>query len=251
MTAGHVALGIIVRLARSGEIAEIARASGHDFLFIDTQHAAFSLETVAHMAQAARGCGIAPLVRVRRFDDPDIGRLLDAGAEGIIVPDVGSAAQAKRAVDAAKFAPLGRRSVPGPFPEFDYRPVPVGDATARLNQTNLLVCMIETVEGLDTVDEIAAVEGVDVLHVGCVDLLQSLGQPGAFGGPAIMGAIDRVAAAARRHGKHLGVGGDRDLARVRSFIAAGARFLTTQTDVALMLAEATRLGAALRGETGA
>ena len=72
MEAGELALGLIVRLARSGDIARIARATGHDFLFIDVQHAIFSLETIGHIAQAALGCGVAPLVRACSVRDPDI-----------------------------------------------------------------------------------------------------------------------------------------------------------------------------------
>src|SRR5437899_1247360 len=116
MAAGDVALGMIVRLARSGDIARIAKTTGHDFIFIDRQHALFSLETVGHIAQAALGCGVAPLVRVRSCDDPDTSLLLDNGATGIVFPDVNSAADARRAVAACKFPPIGKRSVAGAYP---------------------------------------------------------------------------------------------------------------------------------------
>src|SRR5256885_7366246 len=96
MRAGDVALGLIVRLARSGDIARIAKTTGHDFIFIDRQHALFTLETIGHIAQTALGCGVAPLVRVRSCDDPDTAVILDNGATGIVFPDVGSAADAQR-----------------------------------------------------------------------------------------------------------------------------------------------------------
>src|SRR5580704_12057446 len=92
MEADELALGLIVRLSRSGDIARIARATGHDFLFIDAQHAIFSLETIGHIAQAALGCGVAPLVRVRSVRDPNIALMLDCGATGIVVPDVNTVA---------------------------------------------------------------------------------------------------------------------------------------------------------------
>src|ERR1700744_1341100 len=88
MEANELALGLIVRLARSGDIARLAQSSGHDFIFIDTQHAIFSLETIAHIAQAALGLGVAAFVRVRSCRDADIPVLLDAGITGIVVPDV-------------------------------------------------------------------------------------------------------------------------------------------------------------------
>src|SRR3954471_11273957 len=107
MKAGQVALGMIVRLARSGDIARIAKTTGHDFIFMDGQHSLFSLETIGHIAQTALGCGVAPLVRVRSCDDPSIALILDNGATGIVFPDVNTPEQARRAVDACKFAPIG------------------------------------------------------------------------------------------------------------------------------------------------
>src|ERR1700680_3018807 len=100
---------MIVRLARSGDVVRIAKSSGHDFIFIDAQHSLFSPETIGAMAQGGLVCGTAVLVRARSCDDPDISLLLDNGVSGIIFPDVETAAQAKRAVDACRFAPVGER----------------------------------------------------------------------------------------------------------------------------------------------
>ena len=111
MQAGDVALGMIVRLSRSGDIALVAKTSGHDFIFIDGQHALFSLETIGHIAQAALGCGVAPLVRVGSCRHPDTSLILDNGAMGIVFPDVNTSADAKAAVDACKFPPIGKRSI--------------------------------------------------------------------------------------------------------------------------------------------
>ncbi len=238
MTAGDVALGMIVRLARSGDIARIAKTTGHDFIFVDRQHSLFTLETVGHIAQAALGCGIAPLVRARSCDDPDVSVILDNGATGIIFPDVNTADDAQRAVNACKFAPIGKRSVGGGYPQFDFRPVPIGEGVKLLNAQTLVVCMIETLEGLANVGEIAAVDGVDVVHVGCNDLLTSMGKPGAFGDPAIVAAVERVIAAAATHEKFAGLGGERDMERQLAFIGKGVRFVTTQTDVGFLMAAA-------------
>ena len=246
MGAGDVALGLIVRLARSGDIARIAKTTGHDFIFIDRQHSLFSLETVGHIAQAALGCGVAPLVRVRSCEDPDISLLLDGGATGIVFPDVSSAADARRAVDACKFPPLGKRSVGGGYPIFDLRPVPVAEGMRLLNESTLVVCMIETREGLANFEEIAAVDGVDVLHVGCNDLLAAMGKPGAFGDPEVVAAVERVIAVAQANGKYAGLGGERDLDRQQAFIRKGVRFVTTQTDVGFLMAAAGERTAQIR-----
>jgi 2-keto-3-deoxy-L-rhamnonate aldolase RhmA len=246
MKAGEVALGMNIRLARSGDIASIARTTGHDFLFLDAQHAIFSLETLAHIAQAARGAGVAPLVRVRSCDDPDTSLLLDAGITGIVFPDVNTAAQARKAVDTAKFPPLGKRSVSGGYSLFDFRTLQLAEVTRTLNENTLVVCMIETREGLANVEEIASIDGVDVIHVGCNDLLVNMGKPGAFGDPEIVAAVERVIAVANAHGKFAGLGGDRNVARQVEFIRKGVKFMTTHTDIGFLMAEASRRTGELR-----
>ena len=246
LRAGDAALGMNIRLGRSADVARVAKATGHDFIFIDTQHSVFGLETIAHIAQAALAIGVAPVVRVRGMDDPDVSLLLDNGVSGIVYPDVGTAAEARRAVEVCRFPPLGRRSVGGGYPHFDYRPMPVAQAMAALNAATLLVCMIETVGGLEHGEQIAAVECIDVLRVGSNDLLTAMGHPAQFDDPAILAAQDRVIAAARAHGKHAGCGGNRDVARQAEAIRRGARFVTTQADIAFLAAAAQDWTAGVR-----
>lgn len=250
MRAGDVALGMLVRLGRSGDIARIAKTTGHDFIFLDVQHAIYSLETIGHIAQAALGCGVAPLVRVRSCHDPDIALMLDCGATGIVVPDVNTVADAQKAVATCKFAPVGRRSVGGLYPALDFKTAPLTETLRVLNNATLLVCMIETVEGLSNVEEIAKVEGIDVLHVGCNDLLSDMGKPGAFGDPMMIAAVEKVMAAAKANGKFSGLGGDRDIERQTRFIRGGVQFVTTQSDIAFLMAEASRRTQTLRGAIG-
>ena len=240
MQAGDVALGMSIRLGRSADVARIAKATGHDFIFIDVQHSIFNLETIGHIAQTALAIGVAPVVRVRGIDDPDVSLLLDNGVTGIVYPDVNTAAEAQRAVDTTKFAPLGRRSVSGGYPMFDYRSIPLAESVPALNEATLVVCMIETLQGLENVEEIAAVDGVDVLHVGSNDLLVNMGKPGRFDDPEIIAAQERVIAAAKANGKYSGCGGNRDVKRQAQAIRKGAQFLTTQTDIAFLAAAAGR-----------
>src|SRR5205807_8285330 len=120
----------------------------------------------------------------------------------------------------------------------DYRAMQLKESIPRLNEVCLLVCMIETVEGLENVEAIAAIDGVDVLHVGSNDLLTNMGKPGQFDDPAIIVAQDRVIAAAKKHGKFAGCGGNRDVARQVEAIRRGAQFVTTQTDIGFLAAAA-------------
>ena len=242
----EVALGMIVRLSRSGEIAKIAAATDHDFIFIDLQHGPFSSETACDIALVAHGCNVAPIVRVRSCDDPDIGRLLDCGVMGIVVPDVATADQARRAVAACRFPPLGRRSMSSTFAALDFRRVPPADAVTILNDNTLVVCMIETLEGVRNLDAIAGVEGVDVLHLGCNDLLTELERPGRFDNPELDDIRTRLIETCRAQDKFAGLGGDKDQARQSDAIQRGVRFITTHSDLAFLATEAGRRASELR-----
>lgn len=246
MQAGEAALGLSVRLARSPDIARIAKATGHDFLFIDVQHSIFNLETIIGIAHTALAIGVAPVVRVRGIDDPDVSLLLDNGVSGIVFPDVNSAEEARRAVARCRFPPVGARSVSGGYPQFDYRSTPISEAVPALDRATLVVCMIETAQGLAALEEIAAVPGVDVIHVGANDLLVSLGKPGRFDDPAVTEAMDRAIAAAAASGIHAGCGGNRDVARQAAAIRRGVRFVTTQTDIGFLTAAAGQWTSGLR-----
>ncbi len=247
---GGAALGLGVRLVRSAEIARIARASGHDFLFLDVQHSLFTLETLGHIAQAALALGVAPVARVRSVRDPDVQALLDNGVTGIVFPDVNTEADARAAVAAVRFAPLGRRSVTGGYPYFDFRAVPPAEALPAVDATTLLVCMIETREGVRNVDAIAAVPGIDVIHMGMNDLLTDMGRPGRYDDAELEDAVARVLAACRAHGKAFGCGGNRDPGAQAAIIRRGAQFLTTQTDIALLSTGATAWAQKVRAAAG-
>lgn len=246
LRAGEVVLGMTVRICRTPDIARIAKSSGHDFIFIDGQHSVFDLETTIAICHTALAIGVAPLVRVRGVDDPDASLLLDNGAAGIIYPDIATATDARKAVDRCKFPPLGKRSVVGGYPQFDYRSLPLAESMQQLNEHCLLVCMIETLEGLRNVESIAAVKGIDVIHLGSNDLLADIGKPGQFDEPDIIAAQERVIKAARDHGIFAGCGGNRDVERQARAIRSGAQFVTTQTDVAFLAASAGQWTNAVR-----
>jgi len=235
---GEVALGMNVRLSRSPDIARIAKASGHDFIFLDTQHSIFNLETVHQIAQTALVIGIAPVVRVKSVNDPDVALLLDNGVTGIVYPDVNTADDARSAVRTCRFAPLGKRSIAGGYPHFDFAAHPPAQIVAELDAACLLVCMIETAEGLANIEEICAVPGIDVIHMGTNDFAASIGKAGQFDDPEVIAAQARVIAAARKHGKYAGCGGNRSVERQVKAIHNGAQFVTTQTDVGFLLASA-------------
>ena len=240
LRAGDVAMGINIRMSRSSDIVRIAKTTGHDFIFIDTQHALFDLQAIGEMAHTAQAIGVCPLVRVRSVDDPDVSLLLDCGVQGIVFPDVNNAAMARKGVETCRFAPRGKRSVGGGYMQFDYRALPLDQMIGALDESTLVICMIETVEGLANVEEIAAVKGVDILHLGTNDLLVNMGIPGQFDHPKAVEAQNRVIAAAKANGIYSGCGGNRDVARQTAAIRNGVQFTTTQTDTAFLVSAATQ-----------
>lgn len=236
---GQLALGLSVRLVRSPEIAKIAKASDHDFLFIDMEHSGLSFETVVDMSVAALDTGVTPIVRVIGHDHWQAARVLDGGAMGVVVPHVDTAAQAEAAVTACKFPPIGHRSMAGGFVHFDFEAVPPAQAAQLHNENVLLAVMVETPLAIENVDAIAAVDGVDVVHIGTNDLLVEMGLAGQFEHPEVTAAYEAVVNACKRHGKVAGLGGVRDPALCKRYLALGFRFMTTHTDLAFLLSAAS------------
>ena len=135
----------------------------------------------------------------------------------------------------------------GGYPHFDYRSVPVAQVMPALDEHCLLVCMIETVEGMKNLDAIAAVDGVDVLHLGSNDLLANMGKPGKFEDPEIIAAQERLIAVCQARGKFAGIGGHRDTARQAELVRKGCLFLTTQSDIGFLMAAASAWTSGVRG----
>jgi 2-dehydro-3-deoxyglucarate aldolase/4-hydroxy-2-oxoheptanedioate aldolase len=133
-----------------------------------------------------------------------LARACDMGAEGLIAPMISTAAQAQRMVDSIKYHPEGKRGVGLQMAHDNYRAAPVTEALANANKRTTVICLIETADGAENVDAIAAIDGVDALWVGHFDLSVSLGIPGDFANPKFEAAMDRIIAAAKKHGKSLG-----------------------------------------------
>jgi 2-keto-3-deoxy-L-rhamnonate aldolase RhmA len=144
------------------------------------------------------------IVRVPSKEYHHIARICDMGAEGVMAPMVGSAAEAKHIVNSMKYHPIGSRGVAPAVAHDDYRPGLVANKLANANKRTTLFTQIETAEGVENVMEIAAVDGVDCLWIGHFDLSVSLGIPGEFDNPKYVKANARIIAAANKHKKALG-----------------------------------------------
>jgi 2-keto-3-deoxy-L-rhamnonate aldolase RhmA len=246
LAAGEVALGIGARQARTVDIAGIARACDYDWLFIDMEHGSLDLDTAAQIAAAALPVGITPLVRVPGPERYHASRILDAGAQGIVLPHVDTPEAAARAVSHCKYPPLGHRSIGGLQPQLGYASVPVGEAMRLVNEETLVVIMLETPQAIANADAIAAVAGVDVLLVGTNDLCAEMGIPGQFTDVRVVESYERVVAACRRHGKYPGMGGVYDPPLMKRYIELGMRFVLSGSDLAFMMAAARERARFLR-----
>lgn len=243
---GELALGVGLRFARSSEVAKIMASTGFDFLFIDLEHGAMSLDTAAQICVAALDAGISPIPRVPSGEFAMATRLLDNGALGIVIPHVNSAQEARTVVDKLKFPPLGHRSMAGNAPQLDYQAVKASEYATSLNATTLVVVMLETPQAIENAEEIAAVPGVDVLLIGTNDLCAEMGMHGDFGNPRVAEAYAKVVAAARKHGKWVGMGGVYDETLAPRYIEMGARFVLAGADLGFLLAGARARSAFMR-----
>lgn len=243
LAAGKLAIGMGLRVARSVDIATIARTCGYDWLFIDMEHNSMDVDTAAQISMASLPVGITPIVRVPGKEHHHASRLLDAGAQGIVVPHVDTVEEAQRAVAYCKYPPIGHRSVMGVLPQYGYRSVPVGESTAAANDETLVVVMLETPAAIAQADAIAAVPGIDVVLIGTNDLCAEMGIPGQFADPRVEEAYRGVIAACRRHGVHPGMGGVYEPKLMERYIGLGMRFILSGGDLGFLMA-----GARLRAD---
>ena len=230
LLAGDIALGFGVHHLRSMAAPVLAAATGHDYMGIDMEHGAFTVQEATQLCIAALATGMTPIVRVCSGAIDEATRLLDNGALGIVVPHVDTAKEARRVADAFHYPPAGHRSWGGPPPIYGYMPPNVAEAQKAINDEILTIVMIESPEGVANASDIAAVDGIDVLLIGSFDLTSEMGIAGQMGHEKLVQAYATVAAACRKHGKVLGMGGINDRENAVRYIGMGARYLSSGTD---------------------
>ena len=239
MRAGQVALGFGVHHLRTAAVPMLAAATGHDWLFIDTEHGAFSVQEATQLCLAALPHGVTPIVRVCADAIDEGTRALDNGALGVVVPHVDTAKQARRIGDAFHYPPDGHRSWGGPPALYGYRPPATAEAQAAINREILIAAMIESPEGVANAEDIAAVDGIDVLLIGTSDLTAEMGISGQIGHERVAEAYQRVGDACRKRGKFLGLGGVYDQTNAARYIRMGAQFILSGSDHAYLTAGAS------------
>ena len=245
LSKGETVFGCGLQVYRSPEIARTFAAAGFDYVFIDMEHGAFDLETVQDMIKASVDSGITPIVRVCELLYSLCSRLLDAGAQGIILPRVEDPAVLKEALSWLRFPPLGRRG-------YGINPTMIGyeargfqEIIDHQNRNNLAIVQFETTTAVERADELLSVPGLDVIMVGPADLSVSLGVPGQFEHPLLVSTVERVIEKCNRHGVVPGIQ-VRGVAMARFWAERGMRFVGAGAEHVLLLEKSREAVSQLR-----
>jgi 4-hydroxy-2-oxoheptanedioate aldolase len=212
---------------------ELASLMGFDGIWLDLEHHAVSVETAATLMRAARVGTADIMARPAKGEFMRLGRLLEAGAQGIMYPRCDSAEEAREVVAWSKFAPLGRRGLDSGNADNPYCSMPVAPYVREANEQTFLVAQIEDPAAVANAEEIAAVEGVDVLFLGPADFTVLSGVPGQFDHPRVREAIARIAGAAQSAGKCWGMPSP-STERTRELMDMGARFIAHGADIIMV-----------------
>jgi len=233
--AGETVLGSMVFEFFVPGMPQILSVAGAEYAIYDMEHTGLGLETLKMLVAASCGTSVVPMVRVPRGEYHFIARALDVGAQGIMVPMIESAEQARDIVQSARYPTQGRRGAAFGFAHDHYEPGTPSEKMNEANHRNLIIAQIETEHGLERVEEIAAVEGIDCLWLGHFDLTNFLGIPGEFDNSTYTEAVKRIVAAGHRNGKALGFMAA-DATWAHKYRKHGFNMIATGTDQGILIA---------------
>ena len=233
LMSGEVVAGAMIFEFFTPGISRILANAGARFAIYDMEHTGLGFETLKWLFATTRGLEMEPMVRVPTGEYTWIARALDLGARGVMVPMVESQEQAEALARACRYPPEGRRGAAFGFAQCDYLGGDVAEKMRDYHARTLLIAQIETERGLQNVEAIAAVDGVDVLWVGHFDLSNFMGIPGQFDHPDFLAAMKHVAQVAKKHGKIAGFMAT-DKAWVERAKAMGYTMMAAGTDTALL-----------------
>lgn len=245
LSKGGTAVGCGLQCYRSPEIARTFAAAGFDYVFIDMEHGSFDLETVQDMIAAANGAGITPIVRVAELAYSLVARLLDSGAQGIILPRVEDPRILEEALSWMRFPPLGKRGYGVNPTMIGYESRSFPEIIEHQNRHTLAVVQFETTVAMERADEMLSLKGVDIAMVGPADLSISLGIPGDFENPLLISTVERLIERCNHHGVVPGIQ-TRSVAMAKAWIGRGMRFVGASAEHGLLFEKAKEAVAALR-----
>jgi len=245
MTGDKVAIGTMISDVRSPAVAQIMAAAGLDFVMFDMEHGAYDIATVADIIKVARLSGIVPLVRVPDCQYHLISRVLDAGAQGVMVPRIETLEQVKIATEAVRYPPQGKRGASVTKGHNEYQSAPLKEFIEHSNREVLLILQIERKEAVDNINEMLSVPGVDAALIGPADLSISLGVPGETNSTIVTEAIGKVVEACARHGVWSGAHLS-STEVLRYWMTQGMRLIMCSNDVHMLADGAKKIVGALK-----
>jgi 2-keto-3-deoxy-L-rhamnonate aldolase RhmA len=235
LIAGVPLAALGVRMARTTDIVRIAKGTGHKAIWVDLEHSTMSVDTAAAICASALDLGMLSLVRVPENDHSIIGRLLDGGALGIIAPRIETVEEAEAVVSACRFPPLGHRSAVATLPHVAYRRMPATELQSLMNRATIVKILIESPRGIENLEGIASLPGVDIIGIGSNDLSAELGVAGDVRHPKMRAAHDVALAVCAAQDIPLAIGGIADPQYAAELIQRGAApFLFTAIDSDLL-----------------
>jgi 2-dehydro-3-deoxyglucarate aldolase/4-hydroxy-2-oxoheptanedioate aldolase len=242
---GETVYGCGLQVYRAPEIPRAFAAAGFDYVFIDLEHGSFNLETAHDMIISCKLAGITPIVRVGEVQYTLCARLLDQGAQGIILPRVEDPAILKQALSWMRFPPLGQRGFGINPTMVDYEARSMPEIIEHQNRETLAVMQIETVTAVERREELLSLAGLDVMMIGPADLSISLGIPGQFDNPSLVETVDKVIETCNKHGVVPGIQ-TRGVAMAKFWAERGMRFIGVAAEHVFLLEKCREAIAALR-----
>jgi 2-dehydro-3-deoxyglucarate aldolase/4-hydroxy-2-oxoheptanedioate aldolase len=242
---GEVVYGCGLQVYRAPEIPRLFAAAGFDYVFIDMEHGSFNLETAHDMIISCKLAGITPIVRVGEVQYTLCARLLDQGAQGIILPRVEDPKVLEEALSWMRFPPLGKRGFGINPTMVDYETRAMPEIIEHQNRETLAVVQFETVRAVEAADELLSLAGLDVVMIGPADLSISLGIPGQFDNPLLVSTVDKVIAKCNAHGVVPGIQ-TRGVAMGKFWAERGMRFVGVAAEHVFLLEKCKEAIAALR-----
>ncbi len=214
-------------------VFELTSLMGFDGIWMDMEHHTYSLETAANLMRAARVGRSDIIARPAKGEFMRMGRMLEAGAQGIMYPRCDNAEEAGEVVRWAKFAPLGQRGFDSGNPDNPYCTMPFEEYIRAANDETFLIIQLEEQSAIDRAEEIAGVEGVDMIMLGPADFSVLSGVAGQFDHPVVQKAIEKIASAARNTGKNWAMP-TFSLEHAQSVFDQGARLLFYSADIVMV-----------------
>lgn len=213
-------------------LVELFGLAGFDFLIIDAEHSTFGHAEIEQIIRTCELVSMSSIVRTQDASEASILHALDSGASGVQVPSLRHPDQVREVIFRSKYHPIGGRGWAPGCRAADYAFFDVDAYVARANRDTLICVHVENREMVEHIEELCAIEHLDVLFIGTGDLSQSLGHPGKANHPEVRAAVDRVIEAGVRHGKHLGaVAGSPE--QLRDYIGRGVRYIAWQSDLVI------------------